>query len=120
MQEPDGFSAEPPTQPGLSISAPVTSPPVPDSKVAIFSPRERPASSTRVAVARISSSFRQAHGRGRHGGDAFAAPSEAEPLAGGRLDADAVDFDARDRGDARAHGIAVRPDAGRLAHDREV
>src|SRR5262249_32275156 len=62
----------------------------------------------------------QADGRSRHGGNAFAASGEAELLAGGRLDADAIDRDAGDLGDALAHGVAMRTDLRGLAHDGEI
>ena len=48
------------------------------------------------------------------------AAGEAELLAGGRLDADAVDRDAGDLGDARAHGVAMRADLRGLAHDGDI
>ena len=50
----------------------------------------------------------------------FAAPGEAELLAGGRLHADTRRRDAGDLGDARAHGVAVRADPRRLADDRDI
>src|SRR5262252_10577515 len=57
---------------------------------------------------------------GRQGGDTFAATDEAQLLVSGRLDGDTVYADAGDPGNASAHGIAVRPDARRLAHDGNV
>src|SRR5216684_3380411 len=65
-------------------------------------------------------SCRQPDRRGRHGGNAFPAADEAESLIRGRLDGDAIDADAGNLGDTRAHGIAVRSDAGRFAHDGDV
>ena len=58
---------------------------------------------------------RQPDGGGRIGGDAFAAAGEAEPLAGRRLHADAVD--ARCRRSARC-ARAWRRDAGRSSAPR--
>ena len=54
------------------------------------------------------------------GGYAFAAPGKTQPLGSGCLDADTVDVDRHDLGQPRAHGLAVRTDSGRLAHDRDV
>ena len=56
-------------------------------------------------------------GERRH---AFAAAGEAHLLAGGRLHADALDRHAGDLGDARAHRVAMRADARRLADDGDV
>src|SRR5882757_6291664 len=112
-------------EPGMSVSAPATRPPVQDSAVAIVSLRIRHRSSSERERARASlplmsvaptfSVPRKADGGARGGGDAFLAAGEAEPLAGGRLDGDARDGEAGDLGDPCAHGVAQRPDLGPLA-----
>src|SRR5712691_13031906 len=63
---------------------------------------------------------RQPNGGVGESRNAFAAPGEAELLAGCRLDRHAACRNASDLGNARAHGIAMRTDAGRLAHDRGI
>src|SRR5262245_43703518 len=101
----------------------VTSPPVQDSAVAIVSFLARQRSSSTRAIPRSSSSYSisvapgQANGRVGEGGYAFAASRETELFAGGRLDRHATDGNARDLGDASSHGVAIRPDARRFAHD---
>src|SRR5215212_7017354 len=98
-------------EPGISVSAPATSPPVQDSAVAIVSLRIRHRSSSERERARASlpaMALRapgETEGGARSGRDAFLAPGEAEALAGGRLHGDAGDIDAGDLGDARAHGV---------------
>src|SRR6185312_5026058 len=111
--------------PGISVSVPATRPAVQDSAVAISRFLRLQMSSRRFAASTMSSSSigrapRQPHRRGGVGGDAFAAPGEAELLAGRRLDRDAGDLDAGKLRDARAHGVAVRADARSLAHDVDV
>src|SRR5262249_61125295 len=51
---------------------------------------------------------------------AFAAPSKSHFRARGRLQADALDRNTGDLGDARAYRIAMRADPRRLAHDGDV
>src|ERR1700747_2016023 len=91
-------------EPGMSVSAPATRPPVQDSAVAMVSLRIRQRSSSERARARASlpvmllasaflipgESNRGARGRC----DPFLAAGEAKPLAGGRLHSDARDVDA--------------------------
>src|SRR6185312_7216963 len=52
--------------------------------------------------------------------DAFTAAGEAELLRGRRLDADAARLDRENFGDARHHGVALRPYLGTLADERDV
>src|SRR3981081_3229980 len=83
-------------EPGISVSAPATRPPVQDSAVAMVSLRIRQRSSSERERARASLPLMSVApalivpGRGdvgaRHGGDAFLAASESQPFAGGRLD----------------------------------
>src|SRR5258708_5175819 len=70
----------------------------------------------------FSSSFLpwQPHGRGREGRHAFAAPDESELLAGRRLHGHAGEVYSGDFGDALAHGVAMRADAGRFADHVDV
>src|SRR3954451_19225993 len=93
--------------PGISVRAPATRPPVQDSAVAMVSRRLRQRSSSERAKARASlpvlmslapafTGPRQAHCGARGRRDAFLAAGEAEPLAGGRLDGHARDVDAGD------------------------
>src|SRR5882757_153671 len=122
-------------EPGMSVSAPATRPPVQDSAVAMVNLRIRQRSSSERERARASLPLmlvapalvvptlvipalvipalvipRQADGGARGGRDAFLAAGEAEPLAGGCLHGDARDVHARDIGDARAHRVAQRTD----------
>src|SRR3546814_20453617 len=53
-------------------------------------------------------------------GDAFAASSKAQPFSGRRLHADLIRADAEYLPDSRTHGIAIRPDPGRLADYGEI
>src|ERR1700750_3055875 len=90
-------------EPGMSVSAPATRPPVQDSAVAMVSLRDRHKSSNARERARASLPLMsvapalivptlvvpwQADGRAGGRRDAFLASGEAEPLAGGRLDRD--------------------------------
>src|SRR6516164_6544408 len=103
-------------EPGISVSAPATKPPVQDSAVAIVKRRLRQRSSSERAKARASLPLmllaptfarpRQADGSARGRRDAFLAASEAEPFAGRRLHRHARNVHAGDLGDARAHGVA--------------
>src|SRR3954464_6767596 len=121
--------------PGISVSAPATSPPVQDSAVAMVSLRLRHRSSSERARARaslpliliaptfIAPAFivpGETNGGARHRGDAFLAAGESKPLAGGRLHRDARQIQAGDLCDARAHGIAKRSDLRPLADHRHV
>src|SRR6266550_8729808 len=91
-------------EPGMSVSAPATRPPVQDSAVAIVSFRIRQRSSSARERARASLppislaptfvSPRETDGRAGGGGDTFLAAGEAETLAGGRLDRHARDIHA--------------------------
>src|ERR1700761_1946428 len=101
--------------PGISVSAPATSPPVQDSAVAIVSRRLRHRSSSereraRALLVAISLAPGQANGRARGRRDAFLAAGEAEPLAGGGLHRHARDVDTRDLCDPRPHLVAQRAD----------
>src|SRR6266852_1860884 len=96
-------------EPGMSVSAPATRPPVQDSAVAMVSLRMRQRSSSERERARASLPLmssaptfvtkRQTNGGARGGGDAFLAAGEAEPFAGGGLYGDARDVNACDPGD---------------------
>src|SRR5262249_33794609 len=63
---------------------------------------------------------REANGRIGECRDTFATPCEAQFFAGSRLDRDAACRNACYPGDARPHGVAMRADSWRLAHDRRV
>src|SRR3954471_9195421 len=107
-------------EPGISVSAPATRPPVQDSAVAIVSLRIRHRSSSERERARASLPLMlfapaliipgKANGRARGCGDAFLAAGKAEPLAGRRFNGDTRNVEPGDLGDARAHGVAQRPD----------
>src|SRR3981081_883534 len=100
-------------EPGMSVSAPATRPPVQDSAVAMVSLRMRQRSSSERERARASLPLmssaptfvapRQTDGGAGGGGDAFLAAGEAQAFAGGRFHGDPRDVDAGDLGDARAH-----------------
>src|SRR6202158_133334 len=93
-------------EPGMSVSAPATRPPVQDSAVAMVSLRIRQRSSSERERARASLPLMsvaptfivpgQTDGGARGGGDAFLAAGESETFAGGRLHGDARDVHARD------------------------
>src|ERR1700709_1059884 len=82
-------------EPGISVSAPATRPPVQDSAVAMVSLRIRQRSSSERERARASLPLMsvapalivpgQADGGARHGGDAFLAAGEPKPFARGRF-----------------------------------
>src|SRR3954466_11816170 len=102
-------------EPGISVSAPATRPPVQDSAVAIVSLRIRHRSSSERERARASLPLMlfapgKADRGARRGGDAFLAAGKAEPFAGGRLHRDTRDVEPGDLGDAGAHGVAERAD----------
>ena len=117
--------------PAISVSAAATSPPVQLSATAIRRPAARFASITCARPCRParaggrsrasrSSILRQSDRRDGLGGDAFAAAGEAEPLGRRRLDANPPTRQPQQRGDPRAHGVAMRADLRRLADDRDV
>src|SRR4051794_11082903 len=116
--------------PGMSVSAPATRPPVQDSAVATVSLRIRHRSSSERERARASLPLmsvaptfvcpRKTNGGARGRSDAFLAAGKAESLAGGRLDGDAGDVDARDLGNARAHGVTQRADLRPFADQRNL
>src|SRR5256885_4736810 len=104
-------------EPGISVSAPATRPPVQDSAVAIVSLRIRHRSSSERERARASLPLMlfapgKADGGARGRGDAFLAAGKAEPFAGRRFHRHARDIEPGDFGDAGAHGIAQRADLG--------
>src|SRR6266699_5643958 len=113
-------------EPGISVSAPATRPPVQDSAVAMVSLRIRQRSSSERERARASLPLmsvaptfvvpRQADGGARDSGDAFLAAGESKPFAGGRLHRHPRQGKAGDLGDACAHGITVRADLRALAN----
>src|SRR5271169_5906502 len=105
-------------EPGISVSAPATRPPVQDSAVAMVSLRIRQRSSSERERARASLPLMsvaptlivrffivpgQADGGGCHRGNTFLAAGKAEPLAGGGLHRHARRGEAGDLGDTRAH-----------------
>src|SRR6187431_2474826 len=116
-------------EPGISVRAPATRPPVQDSAVAIVSLRIRHRSSSERERARASLPLMllaptfirpgQADGGARGRGDAFLATGKAQPLAGRSLDGDARDVEPGDFGDAGAHDIAQRADFRALADHRD-
>src|SRR3954471_22820876 len=117
-------------EPGMSVSAPATRPPVQDSAVAIVSLRIRHRSSSERERARASLPLMlfaptfivpgktDSGARGR--GNTFLAPGKAEPLAGGRLHRNPRDVHAGDVGDPSAHGVAQRADFRTLADQRDL
>src|ERR1019366_5305131 len=115
-------------EPGISVSAPTTRPPVQDSAVAMVSLRIRQRSSNERERARASLPLMsvaptfvvpgQADGGARRGGDAFLAAGESETFTGGRLYGDARDVQPGDLGDACAHGVAERSNLGPLTDQR--
>src|SRR3984957_5246621 len=97
-------------EPGISVSAPATKPPVQDSAVAIVSLRIRQRSSSerergRASLPLISIAPGQADGGARRGGDAFLATGESEPFAGRRFHGYPRNVQSGDLRDARTHGI---------------
>src|SRR4051812_37154819 len=107
-------------EPGMSVSAPATSPPVQDSAVAMVSLRIRQRSSSerdnaRASLPLISFAPGQAYGGASGGRDAFLAAGEAEPFAGRCLHGDARNVDAGDLGDLCPHCIAQRANFRPLA-----
>src|SRR3954466_9943426 len=100
-------------EPGMSVSAAATRPPVQDSAVAIVSLRIRHRSSSERERARASLPLMSVapafidpalivpgkpDGGAGGRGDAFLAAGEAEPFAGGRLHCDTRDVEAGDVG----------------------
>src|ERR1700749_3580695 len=112
-------------EPGMSVSAPATRPPVQDSAVAMVSLRIRHRSSSARERARASlplisvapAQIFPGQADGGAGGRAAASPAagKAEPFAGGGLDRDPRDRQPRDLGNARPHHVAQRTDLGALA-----
>src|SRR5258708_2811051 len=117
-------------EPGISVSAPATRPPVQDSAVAMVSLRIRHRSSSERERARASLPLisvaptliapGQADGGARGSGDAFFAAGETKPFAGGGLHRDAGDVEPGDLGDTFTHGIAQRPDFRSFANHSDL
>src|SRR5882762_6677450 len=117
-------------EPGISVSAPATRPPVQDSAVAMVSLRIRHRSSSERERARASLPLisvaptliapGQADGGARGGGDAFSPARETKPFAGGGFHRDAGDVEPGDLGDTFTHGIAQRPDFRSFANHRHL
>src|SRR3954447_2140231 len=117
-------------EPGISVSAPATRPPVQDSAVAIVSLRIRHRSSSERERARASLPLmlfapalfvpRETDGGARGRSDAFLAAGKAEPFAGGCFHRDTRDIEPGNLGDPRAHGVAQRADLGTLADQRDL
>src|ERR1700747_3207536 len=96
-------------EPGMSVSAAATRPPVQDSAVAMVSLRIRQRSSSERERARASLPLiliapGKADGGARRGGNAFLATGESEPFAGRRFHGYPRDVQSADLRDARAHG----------------
>src|SRR4030081_710916 len=112
--------------PGISVSAPATRPPGQESAVAMVSLRIRQRSSSERERARASLPLMsvapalivpgQADGGTRHGGDAFLAARESQPLAGGCLDRHPRQGKPGDLGNAGPHGFPERSDFRALAN----
>src|SRR6202042_1243865 len=102
--------------PGISVSAPATRPPVQDSAVAMVSLRIRHKSSSERERARASLPLMsvaplvripgQADGGARGRRDAFLAAGKTEPLAGGGFHRDAGDVEPGNLGDTGPHDVA--------------
>src|SRR6266550_1396730 len=112
-------------EPGISVSAPATRPPVQDSAVATVSLRIRQRSSSereraRASLPLISVAPGEADGGTRDSGDAFLAAGKSKSFAGGRLHRDPRQRQPRDLGDTRAHGIAQWADFRALADQRHI
>src|SRR4051794_199833 len=102
-------------EPGMSVSAAATMPPVQDSAVAMVSLRIRHRSSSDRERARASLPLMllapgKTEGGAGGSGDAFLSAGKTEPLAGGRLNRDPRDVDAANLGDPCPHGVAQRSD----------
>src|SRR5262249_55223490 len=105
-------------EPGISVRAPATRPPVQDSAVAIVSRRLRQRSSSERASAVVELAIavpRQTDGGARGGRNAFLAAGETELLAGRRLHGDARNIDGGNFGDACAHLVTPGADLRALA-----
>src|SRR5258708_14476373 len=106
-------------EPGISVSAPATKPPVQDSAVAIVNLRIRQRSSSERERARASLPLilvaptfivpGQADGCAPGGGDAFLAARKTDPFAVGRFHGDPRNIQSGHLGDPRAHGRAPLP-----------
>src|SRR5260221_5351021 len=115
-------------EPGMSVSAPATRPPVQDSAVAIVSLRIRHRSSSERERARASLPLMslapafivpgEADGGACGSGDAFLAAGKAEPFAGRRFHGDARDVQPGDVSNPRAHDVAQRTDLRAFADQR--
>src|SRR3979490_1638704 len=110
-------------EPGISVSAPATRPPVQDSAVAIVSLRIRQRSSSereraRASLPLISITPGQADAGTRRPGNASLAADNSEPLAGGASHGDARTVQPGDPRDACAHAVAQRPDFRPFADHR--
>src|SRR3954469_21196478 len=116
--------------PGISVRAPATRPPVQDSAVAMVSLRIRQRSSSereraRASLPLISSAPgyvvpRQTDGCARERGNAFLSAGESQPFAGGSLHRHPRDRQARDFGNAPAHRFPERTDFRPLANQRHI
>src|SRR3954451_3391245 len=116
--------------PGISVSAPATRPPVQDSAVATVNLRIRQRSSSERERARASLPLisvaptfvvpRQTDGCARERGNAFLSAGESQPFAGGSLHRHPRDRQARDFGDAPAHRFPERTRFRPLANQRHI
>src|SRR3954452_3888239 len=112
-------------EPGISVSAAATRPPVQDSAVAMVSFRIRHRSSSERERARVSlppmSIFPgKADSGAGGGGDAFLAPRKPQALAGRGLDRHPRNVEPGDVSDPRPHGAAMRADLRALADHRPL
>src|SRR5271168_501242 len=112
-------------EPGMSVSAPATRPPVQDSAVAMVNLRIRQRSSSERERARASLPLilfapGQADGGTRGRRDALLAAGEAQSFAGGSLHGHAGDIEARNLRDPGAHGVAQGADLRAFADQRHL
>src|ERR1700753_4189926 len=122
-------------EPGMSVSAAATSPPVQDSAGATVTLRIRQRSSSerdkareslplmlvpRTVVAPGHIAPRQANGGAGRSRTGFFAPGTPQPLAVGSLDRHTRQMDSANLGDPSPHGIPVWTDLGPLADQRHL
>src|SRR3954452_2136291 len=117
-------------EPGISVRAPATRPPVQDSAVAMVSLRIRQRSSSERERARASLPLisvapalvvpGEADGGAGYCRDALLAAGESKAFAGGCFHGYPRQRKAGDLGDARAHGVPVRADLRPFADQRHI
>src|SRR5256885_11592793 len=117
-------------EPGISVSAPASRPPVQDSAVAMVSLRIRQRSSSERERARASLPLMsiapalvvpgEADGGAGDCRDALLATGESKAFAGGCFDGYSRQRNAGDLGDAPAHRIPVEADLRPFANQRHI